>query len=77
MPMRDLYVRLSDVGRRFFNASGIPVPRLLRRLNRTLLAGRSGRGMSSKELEIEAQARAIERLETMAYLDRLGRRDET
>ena len=74
--MRDLYPRFAQAGRRFFAATGIPVPSLARRAHRAVLGARARRSHSDLEREIEAQARAIERLETLAYIDRLGRRKD-
>lgn len=74
--MRSLYGALVAVARRFFGATGIPVPRGARRLHVFLATPRAHDGQVSLREEVEALARAVERLETRAYIDEIGRRPD-
>jgi hypothetical protein len=74
--MHETYLRLAQAGRRFFAATGIPVPGFIKGAHRLLVSPGLTRRRSKLDREVEAQARAIERLETMAYIDRLGRRQD-
>jgi len=70
--MRNLYLAVATAARRFFVVTGIPVPRFARRANRAL---GTALGDEKRDLrqEVAALARRLERLETMEYLDRIGR----
>lgn len=74
--MRDLYKRIARGARRFFAATGIPVPGLARRVHRAALNATAKHSSPKLEREIEAQRKAIERLEVVAYIDRIGRRED-
>jgi hypothetical protein len=74
--MRNVYERVAQAARRFFAVTGLPVPGFARRVHRVATSA-TARGTSSDiDREAEAQRRAIERLEVMAYIDRLGHRDD-
>ena len=71
--MHRIYRAILGLGRWFFAKSGLPVPKLGRRVQ-VLLRNRmfhSERGGIREELE--ALTRAVERLETAAYIERIGR----
>ena len=70
--MRNLYLAVATAARRFFVVTGIPVPRFARRAHRALGAALGDERHDLRE-EVEALQRRLERLETMAYLDRIGR----
>lgn len=74
--MHSLYALLLGLARRFFSATGIPIPSVARRANRRLKDGLGVASMAQMSAEIAAIARAVQRLETAEYLDRIGRRDE-
>ncbi|HYK94609.1 MAG TPA: hypothetical protein VE011_01925 [Candidatus Dormibacteraeota bacterium] len=74
--MRSLYLLMVRVLRRFFRATGIPVPGAARRLDRAVkrsLTRPAGRDHTD---ELEALNRRVERLETRTYLESIARRDE-
>ena len=76
------YRAIAGVGRRFFAATGVPVPRFARRAHRRLGAAfnddRSDRSQEVKALlkEVEALRQRIDRVETAVYLDGIGRRPD-
>jgi len=74
--MRRVYLVLETTARRFFLATGIPVPLQLRRVHtrvRAKLGDRYGRDLYK---EVDALRLSVERLEAQAYLDELGRSKE-
>jgi hypothetical protein len=73
--MRNIYLAIADAARRFFVATGIPVPRLARRVHRVLHRTLADDKRDLRE-EVAALARAVDRLETMVYIDRIGRRPD-
>ena len=73
--MSRLYRSVLSLGRRFFAATGIPIPTWL---HRTHVAVRRRLGEDHRRdvtAELDALAQAVARLEAQAYLDDLGRRD--
>lgn len=74
--MRSLYFALVSAARRFFAATGIPVPRFARRAHQILATPRANNGHRALRKEVEALSRAVERLETRAYIDQIGRRPD-
>jgi len=81
--MHSIYSALAGVARQFFRRTGFPVPPLLRRAHRRIRNSRSDQagGRVREETrglreEVAALASAVERLETMAYIDRIGSRPE-
>lgn len=74
--MHRSYLAIVGAGRRLSAAARIPVPGPLRRLNRAIRRALSNDVRSDREVEIAALARGLERLETMAYVDRIGRRPD-
>lgn len=82
--MSSLYRAVVKVVRRVLVVTGIPVPALARRVHAAVrhryldaepLKTRRAHAASEDDLrqEVAALARAVERLETSAYLDRIGR----
>jgi hypothetical protein len=74
--MRTIYRLLETAARRFFVATGLPVPLTLRRAHsqvRKRLGDRYGRDLYK---ELDALRKAVERLEAQAYLDQVGRPKE-
>jgi hypothetical protein len=74
--MRRIVLTLETAARRFFVATGIPVPLFLRRVHkrvRTVLGDRYTRDLYK---EVEELGRAVERLEGQAYLEHIGRPKE-
>ena len=73
--MSRIYRRLLAIGRRFFAATGIPIPTWLHRAHvgvRHRLGEDHRRDVAA---ELDALAQAVARLEAQAYVDSLGRRD--
>jgi hypothetical protein len=74
--MRRTYVAIAGLARRFFEVTGIPVPTFVRRVHRASLGASFSRRETDVRDEVAALSQALERLETMAYIDRVGRRSD-
>lgn len=71
--MKRIYGFVALVGKRFFRATRLPIPRGLRKVDRAI---RSWTRRERRDLgkEVDALAQSVERLEAAAYLDRIGDR---
>jgi hypothetical protein len=74
--MRKVYLAMADVGRRFFRLAGIPVPRSAQRMHHILVRSRLVEVQPDLREEVAALARAVDRLETIAYIDEISRRPD-
>ena len=81
--MRSVYSALASAAKQFFRRTGIPVPRFVRQVHRRIRSSRSDEAPPARrdspggmQEEVAALAHAVERLETMAYLDQVGRRPD-
>jgi hypothetical protein len=81
--MGSIYSALASLARQFFRRTGIPVPPFVRQAHRRIRSSRSDAAAprpreeaGGLREEVAALAHAVERLETMAYLDHVGRRPE-
>jgi hypothetical protein len=79
---RNLYRAVAGSVRRFFVATGIPVPRFARRASRALAAAFNDdlrdlrKEVKALRKEVEALRLRVDRVETTAYLDSIGRRPD-
>jgi hypothetical protein len=74
--MRSSYDAIVGIARHFFDATGIPVPAFLRRVHRASAGVGFNRNEPDLREEVAALSRAVERLETQAYIERIGHRSD-